>query len=186
MKLVIVEGTDRTGKDTLVDRLVQAHRNVVKRHWGFPQGSTNEEKTRHQKMSFQEEFELWDYMATIGPEDMIMFWNRSHVGEFVYGTIYRNSQPEDWVWDLEEEYNMDKVDDVYLVLLYADPEFIVAKEDGKSYSTELSYKEVEISTFLEAFDESKIQRKLKIKVNSGTDYIDKEEIYNQVKSFIHE
>ena len=41
---------------------------------------------------------------------MIMIWNRAHIGEFVYGTIYRDSKPETWVWDLEKEFFMDEID----------------------------------------------------------------------------
>ena len=86
MKLIIVEGTDRTGKDTLVNRLMQDHRHVIKRHWGFPKGATNEEKTNYQKKSFLKEFKLYEMLHINGPDEMIMIWNRAHIGEFVYGT----------------------------------------------------------------------------------------------------
>jgi hypothetical protein len=185
MKLIIIEGTDRTGKDTLVNRVIQDHRHVVKRHWGFPKVETNGEKTAYQKRSFREEFVFYDLLYVNTPSDMIMIWNRAHIGEFVYGTIYRDSQPETWVWDLEKEFFMDEIDEVYLVLLYADPEFVAQKDDGKSYSAKIEDKTREISAFLNAFENSGIKNKLKIKVNEGNSYIDRELIYTTVKQFIN-
>ena len=62
MKLIIIEGTDRTGKDTLVNRLMADNRNVVKRHWSFPKGESNDEKTRYQKRSFNQEFFFYELL----------------------------------------------------------------------------------------------------------------------------
>lgn len=185
MKLIIIEGTDRTGKDTLANRLIQDRRNVVKRHWGYPQGNTNEEKTRHQKNSFREEFGLYDLLYTNGP-DMDMIWNRAHIGEFVYGTIYRDSQPETWVWALEKEYYFEEDANVYLILLHADPEFVAAKDDGKSYSAKLEDKTKEVSAFVSAFHKSSIQNKIQIKVNDGNEYVSHDAIYETVKKFIND
>lgn len=185
MKLIIIEGTDRTGKDTLVNRLIADNRNVVKRHWSFPKGATNEEKTKYQKRSFNEEFFFYDLLNLHAPNDMIMIWNRAHIGELVYGTIYRDSQPESWVWDLEYEHNFDVSTEVYLILLYADPEFVAAKDDGKSYSAKLEDKTKEINAFLGAFDKSTIQKKIKIKVNEDRhSYKNHDAIYEEVTKFI--
>jgi len=185
MKLIIIEGTDRTGKDTLVNRLMSDNRNVVKRHWSFPKGNTNDEKTRYQKRSFNEEFHFFELMKLHAPDDTLMIWNRAHLGEFVYGTIYRDSNPESWVWKLEEDHFFDLDTDVYLILLYADPEFVAAKDDGKSYSAKIEDKTKEINAFLDSFDKSQIQNKLKIKVNEDRDsYKAHDEIYEQVQKFI--
>ena len=185
MKLIIIEGTDRTGKDTLVNRLIEDNRNVVKRHWGFPKGNTNDERTRHQKKSFNEEFHLYELLNIHGPDDMIMIWNRAHLGEFVYGTIYRDSKPETWVWKLEEDHEFDMRSEVYLILLYADPEFVAAKDDGKSYSDKIEDKTKEINAFLNAFENTKINKKIKIKVNEDRDsYKAHDTIYEEVKKFI--
>jgi len=187
MKLIIIEGTDRTGKDTLVNRLMADNRNVVKRHWSFPKGETNEQKTRYQKKSFNEEFFFYQYLKIHAPQDTIMIWNRAHLGEFVYGTIYRDSKPETWVWDLEDVHCFDMSPDVYLILLYADPEFVAAKDDGKSYSAKLEDKTKEINAFLKAFDQSKINKKIKIKVNEDRhSYKAHDAIYEQVQKFLND
>ena len=114
-----------------------------------------------------------------------MIWNRSHIGEMVYGSIYRNSNPQDWVMQLEDQFNFDKDLDVYLVYLYADPEFVVKEDDGKSYSAKLEDKRKEIDEFHNAINKSKILNILKIKVNEDQDYIDQQEIVKDVKQFLN-
>ena len=187
MKLVIVEGTDRVGKDTLVNRLIEESKSSFKRHWSFPIGSNDKEKTEYQKKSFTTEFSLYcDISSDYSDLDILMIWNRSHLGEFVYGTLYRNSDPESWVWDLEKSYLFDEDPDIYLILLDTDPEFVVSKEDGNSYSSKLEDKKKEINLFRKVFEESRIINKLMIKVNENDSYVSKEEIYQKVKVFINE
>lgn len=182
MKLIIIEGTDRTGKDTLVNQLME-NNVTIKRHWGYPKGETNEEKTLYQKKSFKREFDIYKDFKENSLNNVFMIWNRSHIGEFVYGTIYRNSNPNDWVWKLEKDYEFN-VNDIYLILLYADPEFVTSKDDGNSYSSSIEDKAKEINAFLDAFENSLIKNKLKIKVNVENNYTDKNEIYRRVKEFI--
>lgn len=184
MKLIICEGPDRCGKDTLLNRLVDETLNVIKRHWGFPKGNTNDEKTQYQKEMFLHEFYLHKVFNEHIGRDGVMFWNRSHLGEFVYGTIYRNSNPESWVWELEKIWEFNENPEIYLILLYADPEFVAKKDDGNSYSAKIEDKTKEISAFLNAFDKSVIKRKLKIKINEGDQYRNKDTIYQEVKQFI--
>lgn len=185
MKLLICEGGDRTGKDTLINQLCSLHSNIVKRHWSFPKGETNEQKTIYQKNQFGIEFSLWANLSRpdVFP-DMLMLWNRSHIGELVYGTMYRDSNPTEWVLQMESIFLMDKSPEVYLVYLYADPEFVVKEDDGKSYSAKLEDKAQEIKTFHDAIDASNIMKKLKIKVNDGDKYIPQDSILQQVLQFI--
>jgi thymidylate kinase len=187
MKLLIIEGQDRCGKDSLINAISAEYPNIIKRHWSFPKGSTNEDKTTYQKDSFNWEFE--NYRVTKSrryQQNNLMIWNRAHLGELVYGSLYRNSNPENWVMQLEEEYEFHKDPDVYLVYLYADPEFIVKKDDGESYSAKLDDKRAELEVFMKAFKDSKIIHKLAIKVNEGDSYVSKESIINQVKQLLNE
>jgi thymidylate kinase len=185
MKLLIVEGTDRCGKDSLINEICNSYSNVVKRHWSFPLGNTNEEKTSYQKTSFLWEFNFFNEMRKVLQKDSIMVWNRAHIGEMVYGSIYRDSKPHEWVMQLEEQFEFDKDPDVYLVYLHADPEFVVKEDDGKSYSAKLEDKTREILTFNNAISLSKIPKVLNIKVNEGEDYISHESIVNSVKEFLN-
>jgi thymidylate kinase len=179
MKLLIIEGTDRTGKDTLIKSLMAKYPNSEMVHWGYPVGDTNDEKTEYQKMSFGYLMRWFKFKKIMGNLDLLI-WNRSHIGEYVYGTIYRDSYPQLWIPELEDEFLKDDKD-VYLVLLQADAEFIVSQEDGKSYSDRLEDKQLEIAKFEEAFNNSIILNKTKIKVNNGNEYNLSDEITEIVK-----
>ena len=72
-----------------------------------------------------------------------------------------------------------------MILLYADPEFVAAKDDGKSYSAKLEDKTKEIDAFLSAFEKSSIPKKIKIKVNDGNNYVSQDAIYSEVNEFIN-
>ena len=113
MKLLIIEGLDRCGKDTLIKSLSSKYKFVVNSHWSFPQGNTNEEKTQYQQESFAAEFVMQDMIRSAAKngyrcDDGIIIWNRSHIGEYVYGTLYRDSQPETWIPQLEESFLYDE------------------------------------------------------------------------------
>jgi thymidylate kinase len=184
MKLLIIEGTDRTGKDSLVNEICKSFPNAVKRHWSFPQGTTNEEKTQWQKDQFLKEFKLYKTLNESLEKDSIMIWNRSHIGELVYGSVYRNSNPKDWVMFLEYAFDWIDNPEIFLVYLYADAEFVVKHDDGNSYSAKLADKKKELEVFREGISLSSVKNTLKIKVNEGDEYINQEHIFKSVKNFI--
>jgi thymidylate kinase len=200
MKLLIIEGPDRTGKDTLIKNISEEYPFRVYSHFGFPKGETLKEKHQYQMESFNREFNLqhairneWHDLQVGGlflgqdsnhnPKG-IYIWNRSHIGECVYGPMYRSSKP-DWIYQMEEAYLADDYE-VCLVYLYADPEFLVKNDDGKSHSADLTSKEAEIALFHQAVDKSCIKNKVKIKVNDGNHYTDAGSILSIVKRAIGE
>ena len=189
MKLIIIEGTDRCGKDTLIESLSREYNHVINRHWSFPKGETNDEKTAFQKDFFNWEFRLYDLLQTASNEvdkNSAIIWNRSHIGELVYGSIYRDSKPETWVMDLEKKYCFDLADNIYLVYLHADPEFVVKQDDGHSYSAQLEDKQNELQKFHDACEKSSIRKKLYLKVNENGEYRSQQDILNTVFNFIND
>lgn len=186
MKLIIVEGLDNTGKDDCLNYLINKYSdNHLYRHFGFPIGETNQEKIDYQKYSFQKEFSLYQTIEKdkYFNQNNEIYWNRSHIGEYVYGTIYRNYDPE-WIFNLETLYGFDEKD-IYLILLTADPEFLIKNDDGKSFSTKLSDKKREIKLFESAFQKSIIHNKLNIKVNENKkSYRSRESIRTEIENFI--
>lgn len=183
MKTIILEGSDRLGKDTYIKELSSGLSNYTIRHWSFPQGETNDEKTAWQIASFHDEFSLYMIFHSRFPQHTL-FWNRGHLGELVYGTVYRDSNPQSWVPQLETDYGMTLDSEVYLVHLTADPEFVVAKDDGLSYSDKLEKKSEEIQAFITAVDNSKIINKLTIKINNGRNYRSQSEVLEEIRSFV--
>lgn len=183
MKLIILEGTDRCGKDSLISKLSSNLSNYTIKHWSYPKGKTDEETTAWQKNTFNDEFGLYVFLQSRFPEHTL-FWNRSHLGEYVYGSLYRKSNPENWVTHLEPNYGMDGDPNVYLIHLTGDAKFIAKNDDGKSYSSTLKNKEKEIKAFHSAVDNSKILNKLTIKINDGDNYRDITEITEEIWRFI--
>lgn len=183
MKLIIFEGQDRVGKDSYIADLTSGLRNYTIRHWTFPQGKDNDEKTDWQKKTFLEEF-VHFAQAQIQLRNHTFFWNRSHIGEMVWGSMYRNSNPETWVMQLEELFSFDVNPDIYLIHLTADPEFLVKQDDGLSYSNQLEKKIAENNAFERAIASSSIINKLTLKVNNNQDYHDFNELKTTIRNFV--
>lgn len=179
-KLLIIEGLDRTGKDTLIKSLSDIVPNTKTVHWGFPKGDTNEQRVTYQKESFLLNM-MQHRLDVLKNETELIIWNRSHIGECVYGPMYRDSDPE-WIFELEQKYLHDS--EIYLVYLYGDTDFLLKNDDGESFTTDITKKENEANLFAEAVNKSTIQKKLKIKVNNGNNYIDKQRILDTVRDFI--
>ena len=183
MKLIIFEGMDRCGKDSYIQKLSEGLRNYSIRHWSFPQGKNNDEKTKWQISTFHNEFAHFIFLRA-NFHNHVLFWNRAHLGELVYGKIYRDSNPDTWVPQLERSYSLDKDPEIFLIHLTADAEFIVKRDDGLSYSDQIDKKVEEIAAFQKAVDESKIINKITIKVNDQDQYRNFDEILQEIRSFI--
>jgi hypothetical protein len=136
--IIIVEGPDRTGKDTLIQGLVTSgilqSPDVI--HCGSPKEPTKEYYYLYYK-------NLYHDLALLN-HDVIM--NRSAVGEYVYGPMYRNN-----------EYKLDEIVDhtdyfdtqYFLFTLIDDPNTLIKREDGKSFGSSIEQKTEEVSRFVE-------------------------------------
>ena len=187
MKLIIFEGVDRTGKDTFCKFIIDNSKKYIIRHWGFPKGKTNEEKIRYQKYSFKKEFDFYNSLKKdkyFFENNDYLIWNRSHIGELVYGRLYRNYNPDIWIYNIESLYGFDIDKNIYLILLHTDPNFIIKQDDGKSFTKKIDMKKREIELFEQAFEKSIIQNKLKITINKGNEYRNKEELKQELFKFV--
>lgn len=185
MKTIIFEAQDRCGKDSYIKALTSNLQNYTVRHWSFPQGTTDFARTVWQKRTFQEEFSHWSTLRhQFSNSNHILFWNRSHLGEFVYGTLYRDSNPESWVPQLETLYGFAQDSEIYLIQLVADAGFLSLHDDGNSYAENPEQRALEAELFHKAIQQSTIQNKLTIKINNGNDYRDFTSIENEIKEFV--
>lgn len=184
MKTIIIEGIDRCGKDTVISHILSKFENSVLVHSVAPKGDTNEEKEEWQKKTFKRDLL---FCAQCSDNDIFkdtksaFVFNRSYLGECVYGPMYRGTDSS-WVLDLEEEY-LD-LDNTYLIVMYADPSFIVSRDDGESFTRDIAKKEEEIDRFTEAYAKSKVKNKLLMQVNDGNDYMSLEKEFETIDSFL--
>lgn len=190
MKLLVIEGPDRCGKNTLIKSLTAQAENYVVRHFGTAKGNDDFEKRDYQFQFFKKEFELASNRSKFDMPDKeryprdIWIWNRAHLGEFVYGNMYRNTRPEQWVMKLETLFGMDIDPSIYLLLLTASPEFLCKRDDGQSFTSDIDKKKKEILAFHAAFQQSEIANKCIIDVSDGDEYKSKDIILDNVNKFL--
>lgn len=133
---IIIEGPDRTGKDTLIKSLIKEFPGMISIHCGSP--------AIPRKEYYKEYYE--NLYSLIGHSNRDFILNRSAVGEYVYGPLYRNND-----YELSEivDHN-DFIDDFTLLFTLIDnPRTLLSREDGKSFGTSLEQKTEEIARFVE-------------------------------------
>ena len=195
MKIIIIEGTDRTGKDTLINELKNMSFHTLIIHCGKPVGETLEEQNKNQDILFN------DYLNKLYGDkyfdacDLIIF-NRAWYGEYVYGTIYRKRNKEDvlkMIDGIEQDLKLfnnakcyTKLEGVYYIQLINDStKLALSNDDGNSISIDENNILRETSLFYEIFNKSQIKKKL-IVVNAGDEFRDKNEILKEALDFVNE
>lgn len=194
MKIIIVEGTDRTGKDTLINELKNMSYHTLIVHCGKPVGDTLEEQNRHQDILFNDYLNKLYEDRYFGVCDLIIF-NRAWYGEYVYGTIYRGREKRDvkkLIDGIEEDLKLfdntqcyTKLEGVYYIQLINDStRLALSNDDGNSISTDENNILRETYLFKEVFEQSSIKKKM-IFVNDGDEFRDKNDILNEALAFVN-
>ena len=186
MKLIIVEGTDNTGKDTLITKMLEYFPTSTLIHCSKPFSK---------KYSNKEQDTLFEtYVNNIvnGKYDNthVVIMNRSHIGEYVYGVLYRNRLAENvknMIVKLNNKlHEREDLEIKYVQLLCTSKELLQKNEDGKSLSNGNDSKMlIEINKFKEIFECCNFSKKI-IYVNNGCEFRTRESIFNEVWKFINE
>lgn len=196
MKIIIVEGTDRTGKDTLINELKNLGSRVLINHCGKPIGDTHYEQAMNQEKLFNGYINDLFNDRYFGICDLVIF-NRAWYGEYVYGTLYRERTKEEVNRMISFiEYDLNRFNDIINVLTVLDGVYYIqlvndsvklalSNDDGNSISNDKGNILKEIELFKEVYELSNINKKL-IKVNDGDEFRSKEDILNEVLNFINE
>jgi hypothetical protein len=119
--------------------------------------------------------------------------NRSHIGEYVYGVLYRNRdnvEVEQMINDVNDIlYYREDLDIRYIQLLSNSEQLLKSNEDGKSLSNGNVEKiNKEANQFKEIFNNINIKDSDKrlIFVNEGNGFRSREDIFNEAFRFINE
>lgn len=151
---IILEGADRCGKDTLIYGMRKLIHNpkILVHHSGTPPKGVDPK--------------LWSklyytYLLKVS-QDMVndggvVIANRCHLGETVYGPLFRNTDDE-YVWALEKLF---KVETTALILMTDKPENILARDDGISTGSTLQNFTDVVNRFDAAFEKTAIQNKIR-------------------------
>lgn len=161
MTAVIIEGPDRCGKSTQIKRLMKffaGSKPMEWLHYTSIKGLSAERQTELFQTTFNHMFKL------ISKQDAIWFLDRSHLGERVYGPIYRPEINVDYIWDLEKKHNIPERDDIFLIVLYDSSFKNIERDDGDSYTTELELCKREVENFKAAYYATSIRKKILIDI----------------------
>lgn len=193
MKHIIIEGPDKSGKNSLIKSLLDYYDfdNVSVRHFGKPPSylSNLQEIIDFQFTAFGKELNILHNLDEIENSGYnyypnVVLWNRSHIGEYVYGSMFRKAK-KDYLLNLIKSFEHFLFDNTYLISLTGDPEFLLSIEDGKSFSQTISQKKEEIETFKEIFSLTSIKKKKEIFINDeNLKFKPKKDNLNEVLEFI--
>jgi thymidylate kinase len=173
----IIEGMDRCGKSTLVDRLPEIMDHtwpIISTHFPKIKFQEHENKVEYCKKLYSTTFAHLNYLTMICGQFIM---DRSHISEYVYGQLYRDYDSR---YALQSEQCMDfasLVVNTTLIVLVDNPENIQSREDGKSNSTEHTDLVAEFRLFKYAFLTSILKKKVFICVDKYTE----EEVFTIVK-----
>jgi len=155
---IIFEGLDRVGKSSLTEKIkLDFKRGFITTHSSFTKG-TDKYWPNMAKEEYSNLFELFN-------SNINVICDRCHGGETVYGEIYRGYSG-DYVYELESKYNLDKIDDLYLIVLIDNANNVIRRDDGESFTTKISKKNIEIEKFKIFYNRSIIKNKVLININN--------------------
>lgn len=182
-KLIIIEGTDNVGKDTIINQLLNKYKDAKVYHCEKPKSKDAKEAAKEQYNSF---LNLAKENST--SKDEIIIHNRSWYGEYVYGVKYRNNNENEVKKSILEfeKILLDNIDNVCLIMLLSNnSDFLVKNDDGLSISkAKKELIEDETKRFEEIFKFSTIPNKRIIYVNTGENWKSKEEIINKIYEIV--
>ena len=192
MKVIIIEGTDNVGKDTVINRLTYEFADVTIQHCNKPKSITPLEQSAEQLNTFIKLMGETLFYASLESknEDSCLIHNRSWYGEYVYGCMYRDNNPEtvkQMIYHIENCINkvINPEDICFITLLSDNADFLVRNDDGLSISNADKGKIIhETHRFEEIFRLSNIKNKHIVYVNNGDKFRDKDDIYNEILGYI--
>jgi len=156
--LIIFEGLDNTGKSTQIELLRNYFAQkgkpfIITKSSNYKNVSSEE----HKQLCIKEYKTIFNLGKTV---DIIA--DRLHGGEYVYGPIYRGYSG-DYIFEIEKN-NLESV----LIVLIDEPENLIKRDDGLSFSTNIEKKKEEIKKFTDFYEKSNINYKLLLNIKKLT------------------
>lgn len=161
--ILIIEGMDRCGKDSLIKHLranVLTGAKTTMIHCSSPPDKAA--KT----WAIRHYYHLLEEVSRLNDTGWDIILNRSHLGENVYGPIFRKTEAG-WVYDLDDIFLSDR--ECLLVTLLDSPERAIARDDGESLSKNVDDIQLISDQFVKVHNESKIKNKVLYNYKTETD-----------------
>jgi len=166
--IIIIEGTDRVGKTTQTNLLLEKFKDRGPFHKVHYSALPFKDKKTHISYSKSMYADMFNMMKGLNVQGHNIIFDRSHLGESVYAPLYRGYSG-DFVFDIENEYlSKDLAENIYLVTLVNDPSIILSRDDGKSFYKDEDGVKNEVNGFMRAHKMSSIKNKILITVGDET------------------
>lgn len=182
-RLIIIEGNDNSGKDTLINNLREHYKDYSFEifHAQAPNSTNNLNAKFEQNMFFRS----LANKSVFSCKDIVVH-NRSWYGEYVYGVKYRERDKNEVIKNVHTyEKMIEDIPEIYYVQLISDPKILVENEDGQSISEgDIDKIKDEIKAFKEIFKESTLENKKIINVTKKGEWKTPENILKEVIKFI--
>lgn len=179
MNVLIVEGIDHIGKTTFINNFRKEYQNSIVIHSSKPLTNNPEE---FQDQYFTTGFNLIKSVLNNNIDDWLIF-DRFHLGECVYGPMYRNTCFEKGLFYERNLYNgYYKFGNMHLALVLlrcTNFNIRLPDEDAFNDSQEAAQKEQDL--FIKAFNKSIIERKYIIDVDYENEWKPEKQILREFK-----
>jgi thymidylate kinase len=127
MRHYILEGPDRVGKTTLANALA-AHfassNTIIYKHFTAPPPGVG----MHYQFNLM--YTELEQIQNLDPNTVII-WDRAHIGEFVYGSLYRRYNIPNLLGFIRS-FEMNFIESTYMYILTAPIQYLMTRDDGKS------------------------------------------------------
>lgn len=175
--LLILEGPDRSGKGTFISvcRDIIPTSQLVTLHSAKPPSSITkyisnpgEKASVIAEWSYEYYINLARSIKALSELNNVIILDRSYLGEFVYGPLYRNAKyTEEDFYNLENEFlNEARIanesENVFLINFTDSAEKLIARDDGLSHTSSIDFKNKELESFKHLFEISAIENKIEL------------------------
>jgi thymidylate kinase len=173
---------DRCGKDTQIKNITKylleqnENKSVHVLHYSsLPIKDNIEERS---SILYYDMFRICN--AVLKTPDIHLLLNRAHLGEMVYGYIYRNYDAR-WIYQIEKQFQ-DLMKNAFLITLVDSSFNCIKRDDGLSLSdADINKAKIELDRFKLATELSNIKHKLFIDINNKDSNI----VFNNILNFIN-
>jgi len=173
-KVILIEGLDNVGKSTQIKKILENFPKNFKKKNVIHFTSPKDGRTETQIKTFVDIF----YKVNDSKENFI--FDRSHLGEKVYGPIYRKNKP-DFIYGIEDCFE-EMMNQSYLILFEDKVKNIIGREDGLSFSVKFLRKLHEKWRFRLAYWLSNVKHKIRISITNKS----VEDVFLEVRKFLNE
>jgi len=187
MKVIIVEGPDNCGKNTLIQNIIDNNDVVKVIHCHKPDKDDKHPFDTMKKIYFSHANNV--IKDNIQEHVDVIIFNRYYQSEYIYGQLYRNGDPihiKEFILRLESYLrNNIKDSDLYYIQLMTDSiDLLIENEDGLSLSGGKKEQiEKELDLFKDIYDFSTLNKKM-IYINDGNKFKPQETILKEFNDFI--